>query len=169
MGVQFLSAMPAFIYRAGRMDDRSVTGFLRAHQQTFWLMAAQFVWGAVVSGTFLSAWVLFHHEQGDSETASFMPIMVVASVIFGFASYRISRRAARGPQRPVTRPYLRYFGYSLLATFLAESVHVFGGVCVLDNTPFRLVLLTFFVPAWLLFAMGIPTRARITRWANARA
>jgi len=57
----------------------------------------------------------------------------------------------------------------LLATFLAESIHVFGGVCVLDNTPFPLVLLTFFVPMWLLLAMSIPTRAKITRWANVGA
>jgi hypothetical protein len=90
-------------------------------------------------------------------------------VIFGFFSYRMSLRAAQGPQRPVTKSYLRYFGYSLLATFLAESIHVFGGVCVFDDTPFLLVLLTFFVPMWLLFAMSIPTRVRITRWANARA
>lgn len=51
-----------------------------------------------------------------------MAIIVVLSVIFGFFSYRMSLRITRGPQRPVTKPYLRYFGYSLLATFLAESI-----------------------------------------------
>ena len=120
-----------------------------------------------MSGTVINAWFLSQYDQGDPERASFMPIMVVLSVIFGFFSYRMSLRAAQGPQRPVTKPYLRYFGYSLLATFLAESIHVFGGVCVFDDTPFLLVLLTFFVPMWLLFAMSIPTRAKIARWANA--
>jgi len=143
---------------------------VRLHQQTFWLMAAQFVWGATVSGTVINAWVLSQREQGDPDgRAIFMAIMVVLGVTFGFFSYRVSLRVLRGPRRPLTNPHLHYFGTTLLAMFLADFIHVFGLVCGFYNTPFLLVLLTFFVPMWLLFAMSVPTRAKITRWTTSGA
>ncbi len=73
----------------------------------------------------------------------------------------------RGPREKVAKPYLRYIGTSLLAMLLAWSIHVFGLVCGFFNTPFSLVLIAFFVPTWLLFVMNFPTRAKLTRWANA--
>ena len=95
--------------------------------------------------------------------------MVVISVVFGIFSYRVSLRVVRGPQKPVSNPCLRYVGSTLLAIVPAWSVVVFGMVLVAFNTSFVLVFGAFFVPAWLLFAMNTPTRARIARWANVGA
>lgn len=152
----------------GSVDHRSIAGSVSLHQQTFWLMAVQFLWGAMVSGTVINAWVLSQREQDDPYgRASFMMIMIILSLVSGFFSYRVSLRINRGPRRPVTKPYLRYFGSIVLAMWLAWWVFIFGGVCVLYDTPFWLVLVAFFVPAWLLFVMHVPTRAKIARWANA--
>ena len=131
-------------------------------------MAVQFLWGAMVSGTVINAWVLSQREQGDPHgTAISMVIMIILSLVSGFFSYRVSLRINRGPRRPVTKPYLRYFGSTVLAMWLSWWVFIFGGVCFLYGTPLWLVLVAFFVPAWLLFATNIPTRAKIARWANA--
>jgi hypothetical protein len=146
----------------------SVTGFVRLHRQTLWLMATQLLWGGLVSGTFINALVFAQREQEDPYgRASSMVIMVILSLVSGFFSYRVSLRINRGPRRPVTKPYLRYFGSTVLAMWLSWWVFIFGGVCFLYGTPLWLVLLAFFVPAWLLFATNIPTRAKIARWANA--
>ena len=145
-------------------------GFLRAHQQTFWLMVAQLLWGSMLFGTFINAWVLSKWEQGDPNgSAVGLAILVVMSVVFGVFSYRVSLRVVRGPQKPVSNPRLRYVGATLLAIVPAWSVVVFGMVLVSFNTPFVLVFVVFFVPAWLLFAMITPTRAKISRWANVGA
>jgi amino acid transporter len=168
--VQFLSATPAFTYRTGQMDDRSVTGFLRAHQQTFWLMVAQLLWGGFLFGSFINVWVISKQERGDPYGSAIgMAILVVMTVVFGVFSYRISLRVVRGPQKPVSNPCLRYVGSTLLAIVPAWSVVVFGMVLVAFNTSFVLVFVAFFVPAWLLFAMITPTRTKITRWANVGA
>jgi hypothetical protein len=131
-------------------------------------MATQLLWGGLVSGTFINALVFAQREQEDPYgLASFMVIMIILSLVSGFFSYRVSLRINRGPRRPVTKPYLRYFGSTVLAMWLSWWVFIFGGVCFLYGTPLWLVLLAFFVPAWLLFATNIPTRAKIARWANA--
>jgi quinol-cytochrome oxidoreductase complex cytochrome b subunit len=149
------------------MDDRSVSGFLRAHRQTFWLMVAQLLWGGFLFGSFINVWILSKQERGDPYGSAIgMAMLVVVSVVFGFWSYRVSLRVVRGPQKPVSNPCLRYVGSTLLAIVPAWFVVVFGMVLVMFNTSFVLVFVAFFVPAWLLFAMNIPTRAKIARWAN---
>jgi hypothetical protein len=152
------------------MDDRSVMGFLRAHRQTFWLMVAQLLWGSMLFGTFINVWVLSKWEQGDPYGSPYgLAILVVLSLVLGVLSYRVSLRVARGPQKAVSNPCVRYLASTLLAIVLAWCVIVFGMVLVTFDTPFVLVFVAFFVPAWLLFAMITPTRAKITRWANVGA
>jgi hypothetical protein len=152
------------------MDDRSVSGFLRAHRQTFWLMVAQLLWGGLLFGSFINVWVMSKWERGDPYGSAIgMAILVIISVVFGIFSYRVSLRVVRGPQNPVSNPCLRYVGSTFLAIVPAWFVVVFGMVLLVYNTSFVLVFVAFFVPAWLLFAMNIPTRARIARWANVGA
>ncbi len=150
------------------MPPRSTLGLQRDDRQTGWLVTAWFLWWGLAASTVINARVLAHWEKGDPYgRASFLAILIVLSVMFGLLSYRVSLRVMRGPRKEVAKPYLRYIGTSLLAMLLAWSIHVFGLVCGFFNTPFSLVLIAFFVPTWLLFAMNFPTRAKLARWANA--
>ena len=150
------------------MPSRLRLGLERDDPQTGWLVRAWILWLGPTASTIMDTWVVVQSEQGDPYgRASFLAIMIVLSLMFGFFSYRASLRVMRGPGRQVTKPYLRYIGTSVLAMFLAWWIHVFGMVCGLFHTPFQLVLLAFFVPTWLLLAMNIPTRAKLARWANA--
>lgn len=141
---------------------------MRLHQQTFWLMAAQFLWGALVSGTVINGWIIAHREEGFFEwSALFVVMMALLGVVFGLSSLWVSLSVISGPRRKLSKPGLKYLATTLLAMTLAWCVHVFGGVCSLYDTPPVAVVLAFFLPTWLLFLMNVPTRAKISRWLDA--
>lgn len=149
------------------VTPRSYIVVERNNHQTGWLATAWFLWFALASSTVVNAWRIARREDAFFDwNRTSVAIMVGLGAVFGFLAFRVSLRVLRGPQRGLTKPYLGYLGSTTLAMLLAWSLHVFGMVCSLYDTPFVAVLFIFFVPAWLLFLMNVPTRSKVTRWAR---